>query len=342
MRRSDSVKRWIAILGLLVMGSVCVPAATIYVSPEGGNQSPFATMESAAWVLQDAADLAKPGDEILVGPGVYTNGGKVVTGTLTNRVTVPQGVTLRGIEGAAETVIRGVRGHSTNSVRCVYLERGARLIGVTVEHGGTRGDLQGFYRSQSGGGILCEEHVEISDCVIISCTAYNYGGGVFGGTLTNCVIAGNWSLRGGGAAFSELNGCIVLGNQVSHIAGGVYRSQMRGCTVENNISGYGAGGVYETDAERSIILNNTSVWIYPNHRWGDISYSCLDPIPDRGISNITSRVQADRLGYGSPSALLDAIPDTAKTNAPAARRGRRTDKRKKAMGIIEPVPGDAR
>ena len=327
------MKRIVINLACATLAPLCAGAATLYVSPDGGNVAPFDTPASAARIVQDAADVAEEGDEILLAPGIYTNGGSVVTGTLTNRITVPQGVTLRSSEGAANTVIRGVRKSTTNSVRGVYLRRGARLIGVTVDQGGTRGELQGAYVSQSGGGIFCEELASVSDCIIMNSSAHNYGGGVFGGSLSNCVIVGNSALRGGGVAFSKLDACVVLGNHVSHLAAGVYRSELARCTVTDNVAGYGAGGVYETKAARSIILDNTGGWIYPNYRWGMFNYCCTDPLPDRGTSNVVSRADAEQLGYGAPEALFEIIPETARTNAPAARGRKRAARRNKAMGL---------
>lgn len=44
-------------------------------------------------------DAAAPGDEIVVTDGTYATGGRAVYGTMTNRVTVDNPLTLRSING---------------------------------------------------------------------------------------------------------------------------------------------------------------------------------------------------------------------------------------------------
>ncbi|QHI68132.1 NosD domain-containing protein [Tichowtungia aerotolerans] len=322
-----------AILILALTGSV--QAITRYAAPDGTGQPPYTTPETAASVLQDVADICEPGDEILAAPGIYTNGSKCVSGTLTNRVALPDGVTLRSINGPETTMIEGIRPASSNAVRCVYLGRKARLIGFTLRNGGTRGYLQDGYSGQSGGGAFCEEGAELENCILIDNDAHNYGGGLYGGIARNCIIANNDALRGGGAALVELHNCLIIGNRVSHLGAGAYRSKLFNCTVRLNTSNYSGGGVYETDATDSIVLENSVKWINTNHCWGVFTRTCTIPLPDRGENNLTDLTEAT--GLGVDLSLLPSIPDNVKTNSPAKSRNK-MDRKKAALGLDDSKP----
>ena len=70
-----------------------------------------------------------------------------------------------------------------------------------------------------------------------------YGGGIFGGTLYDCVLAGNDSGRddGGGASDATLYDCIVRDNFAADEGGGLYNSTAYRCLIEGNDSPEGGG-----------------------------------------------------------------------------------------------------
>src|SRR4051812_41941677 len=123
-----------SLITLLTAGVMQASAATLYVDLQSTAPAvPYATWPTAATNIQDAVDVASSGDLILVTNGVYQTGGRTVNGTLTNRVAVTSPVTIRSVNGAAQTLIQGYQVPGTTNddgaVRCVYMTNGAVLIG---------------------------------------------------------------------------------------------------------------------------------------------------------------------------------------------------------------------
>jgi len=70
--------------------------------------SPFSSWATAATNIQDAVDAASNYDEVLVTNGVYEYGGRVVTSyplPLTNRLVITNAITVRSVNGPANTII---------------------------------------------------------------------------------------------------------------------------------------------------------------------------------------------------------------------------------------------
>ena len=111
------------------------------------------------------------------------------------------------------------------------------------------------------------------------------GGGVYGGTLNNCILTGNTAEYGGGAYSSTLNNCILIGNTAGDAGGGANGCNLNNCTLSDNEAVYG-GGVFACELGNSIVWGNTSGdGITENYGNCTFSYSCAIPLPE-GDGNI--------------------------------------------------------
>ena len=206
-------------------------AAVRYVNVNSTTPStPYATWATAATNIQDAVDIAAPGDQVLVTNGVYRTGGRIATGALTNRVAVTKPLIIQSVNGPGVTIIEGNPIYGSTAVRCVYLTNGAALSGFTLTNGAT-GTWEGAPTDQSGGGIFSEStNALVSNCVLVSNAAWYFAGGAFGGTLSNCTLLGN---AGGGASSNVLISCTLTG----HASVGAAGSTLVDCTLSGNQTG---------------------------------------------------------------------------------------------------------
>jgi parallel beta-helix repeat protein len=191
-------------------------SATLYVDLNSTSPlSPYAGWSTAATNIQDAIDASNGGDQIWVTNGIYSMGGKVMAGDLTNRVALDKAVTVQSVNGPWATVIQGAGAiNGTAAVRCAWLTNNAVLAGFTLMWGGTRisGDTTTL---RSGGGVWCaSSNATVYNCLIRSNNANSYGGGVYQGTVNNSLISSNGNLTSlvGGACNAILNNCTIISN----------------------------------------------------------------------------------------------------------------------------------
>ncbi|MCX7004814.1 MAG: PKD domain-containing protein [bacterium] len=226
-------------------------AATNFVSLLGHHHAPFTTWSDAATNIQDAVNVARAGDVVLVSNGVYAAG--VTAGSDgPTRVMITNAITLIGMAGPADTVIDG--GFPAASNRCVTVgNAGALVAGFTLRNG--RADYGGGIEFVSGvvsGGTL-------SNCLVHSCSAKSSGGGIHAddSEIVDCIISNNTLDVSGGGAGALISGasvmrrCTVTRNRVAGIfaeAAGVY-CYLGGLVLDSaiigNTTGEGdGGGVY--------------------------------------------------------------------------------------------------
>ena len=192
---------------------VVLASAFWFVDPSFETSGDGTTAETAFATLAEAmSNSALQGSDVVYAlPGRYDRGSMESTessASQTNRVIVKAGVRLISTEGAGNTFIVGApacvevedgRGCGPGAIRCVLLRSGAMLKGFTVTNGFT----------------ICSESSPK--------TGARYGGGVRGGIVEDCVIAGCGAVRGGGVKSSICRRCLFIGNVASDIGAAAYK-----------------------------------------------------------------------------------------------------------------------
>ena len=243
-------KRYFGTLTTALFFGLKAHGAVHYVDPNSpGPALPYSNWSTAAIHIQDAVDVANPGDQILVIDGTYQAGSRVSPDGATNRVVITNAITLQSVNGALVTIIDG-----GNTNRCVYLASGATLIGFTLIKGNT---TNGY-----AGGLYCAStNAQAQNCQIIF-NAAKYGGGVYSGTFTNCMISSNYvvfSGSGGGAYNSTLLNCTINGNYTLVNGGsgaGAVGGYLANCTINNNTCN-GSGATVGGGVSGSYVTNCT-------------------------------------------------------------------------------------
>ncbi|HEY4953193.1 MAG TPA: hypothetical protein VII71_07405, partial [Verrucomicrobiae bacterium] len=217
-----------------ILVAVNAPAAVLYVDLNCANPTPpYADWSTAATNIQDAVDASSDGDQIWVTNGIYQTGGRVVYGSLTNRVVINKAVTVQSVNGPTVTVVQGYQVSGTingdSAVRCVYMTNNAILIGFTLTNGATRNLFSGdAVKERSGGGAWCESAGGlVSNCILVGNSCFSFGAGAYSGTLNNCQIINNTNRNtslggGGGVAFSTLFNSTISSNYLDSSGGGAY------------------------------------------------------------------------------------------------------------------------
>ena len=289
-------------------------AATHYVSVAGTNPiAPYSDWATSATNIQEAIDASSAGDLILVTNGIYSSGGKAMSGDLTNRVALDKGLTVQSVNGPQVTAITGEGiGPGPGAVRCAWLTNGAVISGFTLRGGATR-SLSGPVAELTGGGIWgVATTATATNCIITANYADSNGGGASQVTLINCTLSGNSagaqsSASGGGAYNCNLTNCVVTHNGANFTGGGAAGSKLRNCAIVENYAVLGAGGVNSgtrvncavsgnrgnpTGGAAGATLVNCIVYgnqsassATSNYSGCTFSYSCSLPLPS-GTSNI--------------------------------------------------------
>ncbi len=318
-KRTISITLFSAVL--LLPGPLC-HAVDRYVSLTGGHVSPFTSWPDAATNIQAAIDAASAGDVIWVTNGIYSSGGKVMAGDLTNRVALDKALTVRSVNGPTTTTIQGqwdpVAVTGPAAVRCAWLTNGTILSGFTIQGGATR--TNGDSTIQNGGGVWgLSTNAIVTNCVIMGNTAKSSGGGAYSGTLKNCTIKENSATSGGGASQSTLFNCYVVRNSAlfggglsgpnawncaivrnsaAGSGGGVsglsFQHRFANCTVAENSASGGSAGLdgIQYVIRNCIIWNNRASSSINNYSalGNTLSYCCTFPLPS-GTGNISADPQ---------------------------------------------------
>ena len=205
--------------------------------------------------LAGAMSHAWAGDTVHALPGVYNAGtmtqdNPFLTATtksytdvvIPSRVVVQTNVTLVAEGTADETVIEGGVGTKDSeyqlgldAVRCVYLNRGAKVKGFTLRGGRTDWTNEVDENNFGGGAVgRSTDGNAVEDCVVTGCVSHRGGAG-FNVTFRRCRIVGN-RVTGNSPAGRQvaLYGCYVADNlgRDGGIYSGVvqYHHDIVGCT----------------------------------------------------------------------------------------------------------------
>lgn len=202
----------------------------------GDDENMGDSLSSARKTLQSAVSDAEKGDTVFVKQGMYSP-----------IVSQNKSITIVSLDGNVNTIIDG---GGTN--RCATLG---------TNGGQTNTVLRGFtLRNGNANGSSVR-------------TNRQYGGGVYGGTLEDCVVANCEARRGGGVCDANLLNCSIVGNRAGNeinlgYGGGIYwmSSGLRAtdCYIADNrayegAAAYTPGGV-SGGLSHSLVVRNTSLW----------------------------------------------------------------------------------
>ncbi len=296
--------------GLLSVSSFC-HATNRYVSLSGANIAPFTSWATAANTIQAAVDVCGQDDVVWVTNGIYAVGGATTPGaSLYCRMVVIGRITVRSVNGPESVIVLGQGPVSVGAVRCAYLNKNARLFGLTLSNGHTRvtGDV---IHDRSGGAVLIDDNGSVNNCIVSCNVADDYGGGVVcnnggsvvdtvfthntssnnGGALyidqegwvSDCTFAANRAVNDGGAIMSAgggvLSSCQFFDNRASNYGGGIYGNvidEINNCLFTRNTSRFGGGIAIN---QYGVCRNTTICGNYATQSGGGIS------LRGTGISN---------------------------------------------------------
>ena len=208
-------------------------AANRYVNRNSANPvSPYTSWKTAAKKIHLAVNVAAAGDTVWVTNGHYK---------LSSQIELTNAITLNSVNGPNVTIIDG-----KDTVRCVYLNNGASLVGFTLTNG-----YAGY-----GGGVWCEPGGVVSNCILTANMCLYGGGGAYGGTLNNCTLTDNAADYGGGSFGGTLNNCTLTGNDTYFYGGGAYGSTLIHCSLTRNTAGYDGGGAYGSALNDCMLTEN--------------------------------------------------------------------------------------
>ncbi len=262
-----------AMIGFISMLAAMAPARTMYVSPAGTNNAAgyFPDWAGAATNIQDAITKAVYGNQDVI---LVTNATYVLTNSINwSNLDIILRSWNNGNLDRTGTII-----NANGVARGIHFQNGL-VAGFTFTNGTGTGTGVGAAAGYGGGvsiGFSITHGGTLSNCVVAGNRASRYGGGIYAyGSnvlVVDCDIIGNSqtqtaSSAGGGvyAVGAQLKNCMIAGNtskSTSAGGGGVHFSdvkcRMTGCTVSNNTADAG-GGVYALAALGLSLISNTIV-----------------------------------------------------------------------------------
>ena len=311
-----------AVFGTFCLSPVVAVSATYYASPNG-TSSASCTSEDPGTIAAAIKKTAKQsswaaGDTVVLLSGTYDYANASVDNVnlanlgRTSFVSVSTDkdyITIRSESGNPSDVILVGGLANSKTGRMLGFNCHARVVGVTISNcfanatSGVTGCGASVAASsaglasvsncviisnssrQNGGGLYC---VDAYDSLIANNTANN-GGGLFNGAVHGCIISNNSATAtstntGGGGIYSN-NGSIsensvFVGNTATTMGGGLLRITnggiVRGCRFENNTAKQlGALGLAASVASNCVFVGNTATTTALVSQGVSAFYNCL-------------------------------------------------------------------
>ena len=237
-----------------------------YVNLNNTNPAfPYTNWATAATTIQDATDVAAPGDQVLVTNGIYQSGSKSSQAGV-SRVVINRAVNVQSVNGPAVTSIDG-----GGAMRCAFLTNGANLSGFTLVNGSVNDSGAGVSGGSLTNCVLKDNstvydgagayNCTLNNCVLINNSTQNgSGGGAVNCSLNNCTLANNSAQSGGGAFSSSLNGCRLNNNSASSQGGGTSGCGVTNCTFIGNSASFSGGGSYDSTLQNCAVSGNSAFY----------------------------------------------------------------------------------
>ena len=261
-----------------------------YVALNAPGIPPYDSWSKAATNIQHAVDYGVDGTTVWVSNGTYD---------VKSTIDLTAGVTVRGTNGAAVTILDGGGTANPSVLRCFFIQNADAVVdGFTIRNFNT------FPSHDTGVGVRMFGGT-VRDCVITNNDARDgSAAGVwnYGGLVENCVVMDNKS-RNGAAGVTVANGgtvrnCLIARNTVLLSVGGLSAagSTVDNCTISaNTVTGTG-GSVGGAEADATCLVRNTV--IYGNTADSSANYNfsvftaasncCLNPNFAQGVACIAS------------------------------------------------------
>jgi len=241
---------------------------------------PYTSWGTAAHTIQEAIDVASSVDMVLVTNGTYS---------LTEEITVARGTAVRSVNGPFVTVVDG-----QNSNRCFNLGNSAcALSGFTITNGTAPS-------GEDGGGVLCDDATPtISRCIVRGNSTTSSGGGIKGGTLSNCLIVNNTANLGGGLSDSQAGHCTIIDNSAD-AGGGASGGALTNCIVWSNTAALAP----------NILLSTTVYSCSPDLTHGSDGNITNEPLfVSAATSNYQLQASSPCLDAGTDIGVMDDLID---------------------------------
>lgn len=212
---------------------VSLAASAVHVSDASGNDG----NDGSTWALaKKTIQAGVDAQSIYRGLVLVSNG----TYSAATRIDIAKDLFVQGMEGDLATIIDGPGGVSLNSSRTV-------LSGFTVQNA-------------QYGGIHCFNTVPVITNCVIRDNANSYGGGVYRGTVVDCVVSNNNAYTpglGGGLHESIIYNSLIISN-TANAGGGVDKCTAYNSTIVGNTVNSEAGGALNSTLNNCLVVGNTA------------------------------------------------------------------------------------